>query len=172
MGVGLLSTSLASGLSRESLRNQIFTSLFGRRCGMDSAGYEVGEQDTRLPIDLISSTASGQTLSPNGFSLLASSTGGFAISLTGAVPGIYKQITQISSATGSSGFAVQFGTNAQIISSLGSSYNQILFAGLGHTANLTCVASGTSVGSSVGGGGLWLITTTFTTAGGMSLSTY
>ena len=169
---GLLSTSIAAAVTREGLRNQMETSMFGRRAGMDFNGYEVGEQDTRLPIDLIATTAAGQTLSPNGFSLLASSTGSttFNVDLTQAIPGIYKQITQISSSSG--GTLVRFGPNAQIISSLGSSFNAILFQGLGHTANLSCISSGSSLGSSVGGGGTWLICTVFTTAGGMTATTY
>lgn len=166
-----IGSTVISAVTRESLRNQMETSMLGRRAGMDPAGYEVGEQDTRLPIDVVGTTAAGQVLAPNGFSVIACTiNSSFAVSLTGAVAGIYKQITQISSSTAIT--AVQFGPNANISSSLGSSFNQILFAGQGHTANLSCIASGSSLGSSAGGGGTWLITTQFTTAGGMSLSTY
>ena len=171
MTVGLGSTQVTA-ITREQLRNQMETSMMGRRAGMDVNGYEVGEQDTRLPIDNMATTAAGQTMSPNGFSIISCTINTSAVyALTGAVSGIYKQITQISSST-SPGFTVQFGPNAQIVTTLGTSFNQITFAGAGHTVNLACVASGTSLGSSSGGGGLWVATAAFTTASGLSLSTY
>lgn len=171
MAVGLGSTQVPA-LSREALRNGMVTSMMGRRAGMDVNGYEVGEQDTRLPIDNLATTAAGQVLQPNGFSVISCTINSSAVyTLSGAVPGIYKQITQISSST-SPGFSVQFGPNAQIVTTLGTSFNQITFAGFGHTVNLVCLASGTSLGSSVGGGGLWAATASFTTASGLSVSTY
>ena len=184
MAVGLSSTSLAgvtASITRETLRNQMKTSMFGRRAGMDFNDYEVGEQDTRLPIDFVSATSSGITLSPNGFSVLACTVGNGAsgttavvCTLTGAVPGIYKQITQICSSTGigsgtSAAFVVQFGPNAQIITTLGSSFNQIAFASFGHTINLCCISTGSSIGSSAGGGGVWISASPGTVGG---FSTY
>lgn len=166
---GLGSTSVVAQ-SRDVLRNQMVTSMMGRRAGMDKDEYEVGEQDTRLPVDVVQTTAP-TSLSPNGFSVLACTvTSAATYSMLRAIPGIYKQITQISSSTG--GFNVQFGANANIVSSLGSSFNQLTFAGIGHTASLSCISNGSTLGSSAGGGGTWLLTTTFTTAGGMSASTY
>ena len=170
MAAGLGSTSF-SAITREQLRNKMITSMMGRRSGMDAMGYEVGEEDTRLPIDNIGTSVSS-SLSPNGCSVLSCSAGtSAAYTLLNAISGIYKQITMISSST-SPGLTVQFGPNAQIITTLGTSFNQVTFAGFGHTLGLFCIASGTSVGSSVGGGGLWIATAAFTTASGLSLSTY
>ena len=166
-----MGSTAISAVTREQLRNQMITSMMGRRSGMDPLGYEVGEEDTRLPVDNIG-TSVASSLSPNGCSILSCTAGtSAAYTLLNAIPGIYKQITMISSST-TPGLTVKFGTNGKIVSTLGTSFNQITFAGFGHTVNLFCIASGTSLGSSVGGGGLWVATAAFTTANGLSLSTY
>lgn len=163
---GLGSTSI-TGVSREQLRSQMKTSMMGRRAGMDNLDYEVGEQDTRLPIDNITSTVP-TSLSPNGASIFSCTAASSAIhTMQLPVPGIYKQLTQISSST--LGIALQFGPGAQLVTSLGTSFNQLIFAGFGHTANLFCLATGSSVG---GVGGVYLVTAAFTTASGMQASTY
>jgi hypothetical protein len=141
--MALGSTSFTA-VTREALRNQMVTSMMGRRAGMDVAGYEVGEQDTRLPIDNITTTAP-TSLAPNGFSVLSCTAASSAIqTMLQAVGGIYKQITQFSSST--LGIAVQLGANANIVTSAGSSFNQIVFAGVGHCVSLACVSSSTANG--------------------------
>lgn len=165
MAAALGSTSV-SAVSRDTLRRSIQTSMMGRLSGFDRRGYEVGEEDTRLPIDNIGTTAAS-TLTANGVSVLSCTAASSAIYTIDSVGGIYKQITQISSST--AGFQVQFGANAHVVSTLGTSFNQLVFAGLGHTANLFCVSTGSTDGNA---GGVWLLTTAFTTAGGMSASTY
>lgn len=165
MAAGLGSTSVTA-VSRDAIRRTMQTSMMGRLSGFDRKGYEVGEEDTKLPVDVITTTAA-TTLIANGFSLLAATAASSATYTIDSVAGIYKQITQISSST--LGFAVQFGANAQIVTTLGTSFNQIVFAGFGHTAGLSCVATGSSNGTS---GGVWIATAAFTTASGMQLSTY
>lgn len=155
-----LGSTSVTALSRENLRNQMKTSMMGRRAGMDNNDYEVGEQDTRLPIDNITSTVP-TSLSPNGFSLLSCTAASSAQhTLQNPVPGIYKQITQISSST--LGIAIQFGAGAQIVTSAGSSFNQITFAGVGHSASLACM--------STNGGGVWVSASP--ASPGISFSTY
>lgn len=164
--MALGSTSITA-LSREQLRNQMKTSMMGRRAGMDFNDYEVGEQDTRLPVDNITSTVQ-TSLSPNGASVFSCTVASSAIhTLQNPISGIYKQLTQISSST--LGIAVQFGPGAQLVTSLGTSFNQLIFAGFGHTANLFCISTGSTVG---GVGGIFLVTAGFTTASGMQASTY
>ena len=159
--MALGSTSIAA-VTRQSLRNQMLTSMMGRRAGMDAQDYEVGEQDTRLPIDNISSTIS-TSLSPNGFSNFSCTNASSAIhTLLTPVSGIYKQITQISSST--LGIDVQFGPNAQIVTSAGSSFNKLTLAGVGHSASLSCVSTSTSNGP------IWICTTP--ASPGISFSTY
>lgn len=165
MAAALGSTSV-TGISRDGLRRSMLTSLMGRLSGFDRRGYEVGEEDTRLPIDNITSTAAS-TLVANGLSLLSCTAASSAVYTIDTVGGIYKQITQISSST--LGFSVQFGANAHLVSTLGSSMNQLTFAGFGHTVNLFCAATGSSDGTA---GGVWIVTASFSTAGGMSASTY
>ena len=159
--MALGSTSFTA-VTRETLRNQMVTSMMGRRAGMDVSGYEVGEQDTRLPIDNITTTAA-TSLVPNGFSVLSCTAASSAIqTMLLAVSGIYKQITQFSSST--LGIAVQLGANANIVTSAGSSFNQITFAGVGHSASLACISSSTSNGP------IWVCTTP--PSPGISFTTY
>ena len=139
-----LGSTALSGQTRSQLRAQMLTSMFGRRAGMDSRDYECGEEDTRLPIDNISTTIP-TSLSPNGFSVFSCTAGtSVAHSLLAPVSGIYKELVQISSST--AGIAVQFGPNAQIVTTAGSSFNQAVLAGVGHCASLACVSTSTSNG--------------------------
>ena len=139
-----LGSTAVSGQSRENLRNLMITTMMGRRAGMDKLGYEVGEEDTRLPIDNIGTTVP-TSLSPNGFSLFSCTAGtSVAHTLLAPVSGIYKELVQISSST--AGIAVQFGPNAQIVTTAGSSFNQAVFAGVGHCASLACISTSTSNG--------------------------
>lgn len=159
--MALGSTSVVS-MTRENMRNQMVTSLFGRRAGLDSQGYEVGHQDTRTPIDVIGTTAAS-SLIPNGCSVLSSTPASSGIySMLLAVAGIYKEITQIS--TPALGFAIQLGANAQMVTSAGTSFNQIVIAGVGAGINLFCISSSTSNGP------IW-VTDGFTSTG-VTFSTY
>lgn len=134
-----LGSTAVTGQTRAALRRQMETSMMGLRAGMDFAGYEVGEEDTRLPIDNISSTIS-TSLSANGFSNFSCTSASSAIhTMQQAVAGIYKTLTQISSST--LGIVVQFGASANIITTAGTSFNQITFAGVGHTVGLACVST-------------------------------
>lgn len=155
-----LGSTAVTGQTREALRNQMKTSMMGRRAGMDNNDYEVGEQDTRLPIDNISTTVP-TSLSPNGASVFScTATSSATHTLQNPVSGIYKQLTQISSST--LGIVVQFGAAAQIVTTAGSSFNQITFAGVGHTAGLFC--------ASTAGGGIWLSASP--ASPGLTFSTY
>lgn len=155
-----LGSTAITGQSRESLRSQMKTSMMGRAAGYDFNGYEVGEQDTRLPVDNISTTIS-TSLAANGASVFSCTSASSAIhTLQNPVAGIYKQLTQISSST--LGIALQFGAGAQIVTTAGSSFNQITFAGVGHTASLFC--------ASTAGGGIWLSASP--ASPGLTFSTY
>ncbi len=139
-----LGSTSVTAMSRETLRSQMKTSMMGRRAGMDNNDYECGEQDTRLPVDNITTTV-GTSLAPNGFTLLSCTAASSAIhTLQAPVSGIYKEIVQISSST--LGIVVQFGANANIVTTAGSSFNQAVFAGVGHCASLACVSTSTSAG--------------------------
>ena len=142
-----LGSTAVAGQNRAALRRQMETSMMGIRAGIDFAGYEVGEEDTRLPIDAITSTVP-TSLSPNGFSIFSCTVASSAIhTLKTSVAGIYKTLTQISSST--LGIAVQFGALDQIVTTVGSSFNQIVFAGVGHTVGLSCVSTAGAAGGAV-----------------------
>jgi len=144
-------------ITKEQLRQQGITGLWGRRAAIDPSGFEVGEQDTRTPIDVISTTVNS-SLSPNGFSLLACTAASSAIyTLVLGVESVYKTITQVSSST--LGYAVQFAPGGFIVTTAGTSFNQITFQGVGHTVNLACVVPSSGVGSSVStAGAIWIAT--------------
>jgi hypothetical protein len=137
------STSISS-LTREQLRSQIVTSLFGRRAGLDANGYEVGHQDSRTPIDNITTTAA-TSLIPNGCSVLSATPASSAIyTMFQATAGVYKEITQIS--TPAVGFQIQLGDNAHIVTTAGTSFNQITIGGVGGGINMFCISSSTATG--------------------------
>src|SRR6267378_513516 len=163
-----LSSTQLHAITKEALRQQGITNIYGRRAAIDPAGYEVGEQDTRTPIDVISTTVNS-SLTPNGFTLLACTIASSAIyTLQGGVESIYKTITQVSSST--AGFQVQFSPGGFIVTSAGSSFNQITFQGVGHTVNLACVVPSSGPGSSVStGGAIWISCTP--ASPGLSFST-
>lgn len=140
------------GQTRDFLRNQIKSSMFGRLAGFDNRNYEVGEEDTRLPVQNIGTTIP-TSLIPNGFTNFSCTVASSALhTFQDAVSGIYKTLTQISSST--LGIALQFGALANIVTTAGSSFNQIVFAGVGHTIGLACVS--TAGGS--GGGPVFVAT--------------
>lgn len=159
-----LGSTAVTGQTREALRRAMITSMMGKRAGMDVLGYEVGEEDTRLPIDNITSTVP-TSLAPNGFSNFSCTATSSAVhTLQQAVAGIYKTLTQISSST--LGIAVQFGANANIVTTAGSSFNQIVFAGVGHTVGLACV----STAGGANGGPVWISASP--ASPGLTFSTY
>jgi hypothetical protein len=139
--------------SRASLRRQMKTSMFGARAGMDFNDYEVGEEDTRLPVEVITTTVASSFIA-NGFTLIATTAASSAsYTLQSPVSGIYKTITQLSSST--AGFLVNFGATANIVTSAGSSFTNVTLAGVGHTLSVTCVS--TAGGSQ--GGPVWISAT-------------
>lgn len=167
MAVGLGTTSLAN-ITRETMRNLIVTSEYGRRSGLDALGYQVGEFDVRTVIDNIITTVP-TSLSASGISVFSATTASSAAhTLFTGVPGVYKQLAQISSST--LGVQVKFGANAMIVSTFGTSFNSLTFKGFGASVNLFCLASGTSLGSSEGA--LWLATGTLQSSDTITHTTY
>lgn len=152
------------GQTRDQLRRQLLVSMMGSKAAFDVRGYEVGEEDTRLPVQNITTTLPTSHL-PNGFTNYSCTVTSSAIhTFQDAVAGIYKTLTQISSST--LGIAVQFGALANIVTTAGSSFNQIVFAGVGHTVGLACV----STGGGSGGGPVWIATSP--ASPGLTFSTF
>ena len=148
--------------TREQYRNTIITTLYGRRAGMDNQGYECGEYDTRGVIDNIGTTV-GTSCSPSGatvFSCTSVSSATHTL-LIGQV-GVYKLLTQTCSST--LGIVVQFGSAAQLVTTAGTSFNQITFQGQGHVASLFCANASTANGP------IWLSSSP--PSPGLAFSTY
>ena len=144
-----------TAISREQLRSQMITSTFGRRNGLGPNDYEVGSQDTRLPVDILSSGSTATPAAPNGCTVLNSSSSGIWTLSSAMQQGIYKELVQVCTST--LGLVVQMPAGVTIISTLtsGSSQNpanQITFQGLGHALNLFSVTTATwvSVGAYTG----------------------
>jgi hypothetical protein len=134
----------------EQLRSQSLTNLRGRRDGLDSNGYSVGAPDHRLPIDNLNTTVSS-TLTAVGFSIFSCTAASSAAYTHAApVPGTYKQLTQVSSST--LGYAINFGASVNIVTTAGSTFNQITFQGVGHTINLAAISTVTWVATNLGSG--------------------
>jgi len=92
---------MAQDTSLNGLRNQILTSIFGRRLGLDSAGFLVGPNDFRSQVEGVSSagstvvsTAVTTPLSNYGCSLVGSSgaSATTAYILSAPTPGVYKTL--------------------------------------------------------------------------------
>ena len=171
--MALTGTSIPN-MSREQLRNQIETTFFGRRAGVDFGGYEVGENDTRTVIDNFASslgstnTAQGTSCNPAGvtvFSATNASSGPYT--LLAPVPGVYKQLAMVTSQyTTAAPAIIQFGPNGQLVTTAGSSFNQIALGGVGHVINPLALTSP----SSAGAGGIWTVTAGYPS--GVVFSTY
>jgi len=91
-------------LSIETLRNSIITSLFGRRLGLDVAGYLVGAYDNRLPVTDLTSASTATAIPPYGITnitgtSLATSAAGGAFLLSNPVPGVETVICNLNANT-------------------------------------------------------------------------
>lgn len=141
--MALGSTSITA-ITREQWRSQGLTSLYGRRSSLDVRGYQCGTPENRLEVDPITTTAAS-SLKPTGISCLCATPASSGIySLLDAAAGVYKAIIQTS--TPALGFAIQLGANANIVTSAGSSFNQVVLSGIGAAVNLFCVSSSTANG--------------------------
>jgi hypothetical protein len=130
-----------AALSLETLRDNIRTSIYGRRLGLDNTsdnvagarqrgGFLVGFAGARLPIQAVTTTAAS-TLYPSGYIELATnpSTQAFAAPIPGA------EVTVTQTATSTAGIQLRL-TNGNFNTSTGSSANQITFWGLGASVRL------------------------------------
>lgn len=155
------STSITA-ITRNLYRNTILTSIHGRRNGLDARDYQVGYSAIREDIDAITTTAA-TSLTASGLSVLCATPASSAIyTLTNAAAGVRKSITQTS--TPAVGFQIQFGANANISTTAGSSFNQATISQQGATLGLFCISSSTANGPQ------WTVTGVIST--GIAFSTY
>lgn len=124
----------------DKLRNQILTSLYGRRDGIDKDEYNIGPKDFRVQIENITSTAAS-TLSNYGITCLScTATSSAVYTMTAPVPGVQgRQIFQASTST--LGYAIQLPAGVTILATNGSSFNQMVFYGQGAALELSAISS-------------------------------
>lgn len=127
----------------EGIRSRIVTSIFGRRLGLDSNDFLIGCKDNIVPIETISSTASGQTLVAYGASIIAatnaSTDSALAMTLAAPIPGVEKFLVQTSSST--AGYAITL-ASGQFVSS-GSSAG-VTLTSLGANQSMTLMGLSTA----------------------------
>lgn len=139
---------MAQDTSLESLRNQMITSLFGRRIGLDINGAIVGPKDIRVAIEGFSSAGStiGST-SPATLSAFGVTVGGSVLSsgstaaspacqqLPAPIPGVFKTLFNMTTAmmtigtTAASAYFMSTG-------SAGSTYQYVTLWGKGASVQL------------------------------------
>lgn len=106
-------------LSLEQLRNQIITSLFGRRHGIDKDEFVVGPKDMRVAIEDISTTAATSAINYGHTRVLTSGSSQTGVyTLQAPVVGVRKSFSLQSTSTGTMQFTA---TNAAFYSASGSS---------------------------------------------------
>ena len=143
-----------AGQSLDQLRNQIVTSWYGRKDGMDVNEFEVGPRDLRVQVQVITTTSLSSAAAPSsgvayfGITQLACTSGAGVYTMSGPneagifggpPPGIIKTIVQ--TCTSTAGFTIQVPSGVNISGTGGSSFNQMVFLSMGHTASLTAVSS-------------------------------
>lgn len=106
-------------ISLDQLRNQIITSIFGRRLGLDKDEFTVGPKDHRVAIEDISTTAATSALPYGHTRVLTSGSSQTGVyTLQAPVPGVRKSFSLQSTSTGTMQFTA---TNAAFLSASGSS---------------------------------------------------
>ncbi|SRR5258707_1790059 len=124
----------------DALRNQILTSLYGRRDGIDANEYNIGPKDFRVQIESIGTTAAS-SLTNYGITCLTCTIASSAIyTLPGGAPGVQgKQIIQTSTST--LGYVIRAGSSVTFLTTAGSSFNQMTFSAQGATQELVAISS-------------------------------
>lgn len=148
----------------ETLRNQVMTSIWGRRFGLDKDGFIIGQKDGRVAIEDFSTTAAASA-SPYGTTRFTASGSSQQASYTlQALPvGGEKHFHQTSTSTGTQQVAMPSGVTLMAASD-GSSAGFITFAGKGAGATLIALSTALyAVKSIVGSSTLGLVAFTTST---------
>lgn len=87
------------GYSINQLRNEIITSIHGRRLGLDTAGRLIGHEDIRIPITDATSDTTGTNIAGYGWTTVDTTTDDTWL-LSAPVRGSFKYIYTGSTSTG------------------------------------------------------------------------
>lgn len=80
----------------EGLRSQILDSIKGRKLGLDSNGYLVGQRATRAPVTAFTSNSTGTTIPAYGHTTIVCASAATIYNLAAPVPGVTKTISNLS----------------------------------------------------------------------------
>ena|SRR5258706_15958194 len=130
----------------QQLRNNILTSIFGRRLGLDNDQYLVGALDNKVVTQQATTLTTGTVINAHGFTGVSSSTN-TTWSMAAPVEGISKQLVATTTSTGT--MAVQL-ASGNFLTTAGSSFNQVTFTALGQSVDL--VGLSTSLYAAIGAG--------------------
>jgi hypothetical protein len=132
-------------VSIDQLRNQILTSWYGRKDGLDNQEFEIGPHDLRVATQVLTTTVA-TTILNYGFAALACTVASSAAyTLQQPVQGVQKQIVQVSSST--LGYTLTLPAGCNFLSTpataanSGSTYTVLTFAGAGQQADLVGLSS-------------------------------
>lgn len=123
----------------ETMRNQIQTSIFGRRLGLDSNEFMVGPKDHRVQIEDISTTAATSCSNYGHTRFLTSGSSQTGVyTLQAPVPGVRKSFSLQSTSTGTMQVTA---TNAAFLSASGSSVAVVSLITGGAFADMIAVST-------------------------------
>ena len=129
----------------DQLRNQILTSWYGRKDGMDANEFEVGPHDMRVAVQALNTTVATTILNYGFAALTCTVASSAAYTLQQPVQGVQKQIVQVSSST--LGYTITLPANCNFLSTpatasnSGSTYTFLTFAGAGQQVDLIALSS-------------------------------
>ena len=128
---------MAQDASLNGLRNQILTSVFGRRLGFDSAGYLLGYQGTRAPVQSLTSGTTATTVTFGGIALISLVTNASTWSLAAPVPGAWMMLENNSTGTG----GVVKLASGNFVTTAGSTTTQVTVGGVGSAITIVGVTT-------------------------------
>lgn len=123
--------------SLEQIRNQIFTSIHGRRLGLDKDGFLAGPKDIRSPVTNATSDTTGTVLLNHGMHTVATTTND-VWTLQDPVPGVQVRIATSTTSTGNHAIVPAAAT---IISSNGTAGSSITMTRHGAFIELTGIST-------------------------------
>ena len=126
-------------ISLDQLRNLIVTGWYGRRDGLDANDFEVGPKDLRTQVQDINTTAATTVYNYGYTNLMCTAASSAVYTIPAPTVGIFKTIVQ--TCTSTLGYAVQAPSGVNFVTTAGSSFNQVVFQGIGQTGDLIALTT-------------------------------
>ena len=139
-----MAVTIVAATLLESLKSKVLTGVWGRRLGLDPAGFLVGSLDVRNPVESLTTTASSSAINA-GLTLAQASGSSQTCLYTLQLPsgaGINKTLRQNSTSTGTMQFQASTGTACGFFAaSDGSSQAVVSLIGNGATVVLESLST-------------------------------